>query len=237
MESLFNFVAPPTPCGYLHNKMWSLQYEVVGALTPAEYLERMRQGWRRFGDTLFRPRCSGCRACRSLRILVDRFHPDRSQRRVSRQNMDTVQLRIGVPSISQAKLHLYDEYHAFRAATRGWPAHEPKDPYNYRQSFVDNPFATEEWCYFVGRKLVAVGYVDNLPGGMSAIYFFYDPAERDRSLGTWNILCMVEQAVRRRIPHLYLGYYVADCPSMIYKARFRPNQVLGVDGKWHDFQS
>ena len=44
-----------------------------------------------------------------------------------------------------------------------------------------------------------------------------------------------EHARQRRIPHLYLGYYVAGCPSMEYKRLFVPNQVLRSDGHWHDF--
>jgi arginine-tRNA-protein transferase len=102
---------------------------------------------------------------------------------------------------------------------------------------VDNPFPTQEWCYYLGKRLVAVGYVDDLPGGLSAIYFYYDPDERWRSLGTWNILCILEQAARRRIPHVYLGYYVEGCASMTYKCRFEPNQILGLDGRWHDFKT
>jgi len=235
MESLFNFVAPPTPCGYLPDQLWSLEYEVVADLTAGEYMDRMRQGWRRFGDTMFRPRCASCHACRSLRILANQFRPDRSQRRVRKLNDGEVRLRIGVPSVSRAKLDLYDRYHAFRTATRGWPRHEPSDPYNYRQSFVDNPFPTQEWCYYLGQRLVGVGYVDDLPGGLSAIYFFYDPECQRRSLGTWNILCLLKEAVRRRPPHLYLGYYVAGCASMTYKAQFRPNQALDPSGGWQDF--
>ena len=70
---------------------------------------------------------------------------------------------------------------------KGWPDHGPKDPADYADSFVDNPFPTEEWCYYLGDRLVGVGYVDVLPDGLSAIYFFYDPDERDRSLGTFNV--------------------------------------------------
>ncbi|TMQ33816.1 MAG: arginyltransferase, partial [Planctomycetota bacterium] len=68
-----------------------------------------------------------------------------------------------------------------------------------------------------------------------AIYFFYDPAERWRSLGTWNVLCILEEARRRGVRHVYLGYYVEGSPSMVYKGRFRPNQILGPDRKWQDF--
>ena len=63
-----------------------------------------------------------------------------------------------------------------------------------------------------------------------------DPGERHRSLGTWNVLNLIDRARARGLSHLYLGYYVAGCPSMAYKTRFAPNQVLGEDGHWHDFQ-
>jgi arginine-tRNA-protein transferase len=73
-------------------------------------------------------------------------------------------------------------------------------------------------------------------GGLSAIYFFYDPRERHRSLGTWNVLCLLDEAVRRGLPFVYLGYYVEGCPSMAYKPRFAPNQVRGSDGVWRAFR-
>src|SRR5262249_13008163 len=119
---------------------------------------------------------------------------------------------------------------------KGWPTHPPKDAHDYADSFVDNPFPTQEWCYYLDRQLVGVGYVDDLPGGLSAIYFFYDPDYQDQSLGTWNVLNVIDQAAQRRLPPVYLGYYLADCPSMSYKARFVPNQLLGEDGRWRDFR-
>src|SRR5581483_5997021 len=207
----------------------------VIALSPAEYMNRMIRGWRRFGTVLFRPRCSTCNACRSLRVVVDPFHPDRSQRRASKANEGIIELRIGTPEVTREKLALYDRYHAHQTEVKGWPAHPAKDEDEYAHSFVHNPFPTQEWCYYRGETLTGVGYVDDLPGGLSAIYFFYDPAERHRSPGTWHVLSMLEVARARRIPHLYLGYYVAGCPSMTYKSRFRPSQVLGLDGRWHDF--
>jgi leucyl-tRNA---protein transferase len=235
MESLFRFVAPPTRCGYLPDRQWSLEYDVVTGATTADYLARMLQGWRRFGDTLFRPRCEGCSACRSLRVLVERFRPDRSQKRAARANGD-VRIRIGPPSVTKGKLSLYDRYHAYQSDAKGWPQHPAKDAASYAHSFVDNPFPTQEWCYYLDDRLVGVGYVDDLPGGLSAIYFFYDPDQRQRSLGTFNVLSLLEYARRRKVPHVYLGYYVAGCGSMEYKTRYVPNQLLGEDGRWHDFR-
>jgi arginyl-tRNA--protein-N-Asp/Glu arginylyltransferase len=236
MESLFHYVASPSACGYLPEQLWSLEYEMVGACSAADYMARLQSGWRRFGSMLFRPRCPVCRACQSLRVVVDRFRPNRSQKRAWQTNVGTVELHIGQPSVSRAKLNLYDRYHAYRTQTKGWPEHPAKDVASYAHSFVDNPFACEEWCYFLDRKLIGVGYVDALTCGLSAIYFFYDPAYARRSLGTYNVLCLLKEAAARKLPHLYLGYYVAGCSSLAYKARFVPNEVLGHDKHWVSFR-
>ncbi len=235
METLFQYVAPPSQCGYLPDQLWSLEYEVVGQISPYEYLYRMASGWRRFGNMLFRPRCRSCQACRSLRVVVDRFRPNRSQKRARKANEQDVQVIIGEPVVTRAKLNLYDRYHAFQAYNKSWPLHPAKDAASYIQSFVDNPFYTEEWCYYLDRKLVGVGYVDSLPGGMSAIYFFYDPEYRQRSLGTWNVVRLLEECALRKIPYLYLGYHVSQCNSLSYKANFAPNQLLDASGEWRDF--
>jgi leucyl-tRNA---protein transferase len=232
VESLFRYIATPSRCGYLSDRLWSLEYELMTAISAAEYAQRMLQGWRRFGAMLFRPRCVRCTACQPIRVCVDRFRPSRSQRRAWKDNEAQIELRIGTPSASRTKLNLYDRYHAFQAEVKGWPQHPARDAAAYVSSFVNNPFPTQEWCYFLDGNLVGVGYVDNLPVGLSGIYFFYDPALRVRSLGTWNVLKLIEATAQRRLPHLYLGYYVAGCGSMAYKKNFVPNQILGVDGVW-----
>ncbi len=259
MESLFRYVTAPHTCGYLPDRDQRMEYEYVAAITPAEYLQRIYEGWRHFGTVLFRPVCEGCRECQAIRISVNDFRPDRSQKRVRQLNQGVIELRIGEPAVTKAKLALYDRFHAFQSETKGWPEHPGKDVNGYVSSFVHQPFAVEEWCYYRDDRLVGVGYVDHLPGvaareppdrlplnllnepatpslagGLSAIYFVYDPDERERSLGTWNVLCTIEQARRRGLPYVYLGYYVEGCGSMAYKMRFAPNQLRQQDGAWHD---
>lgn len=236
METVFNFVSTPGPCGYLPEQSWRLEYEIVRSMSAQEYLDRLERGWRRFGISLFRPRCPACAACRSLRVLVEQFRPDRSMRRLRKANAGSVRHEIGTPSVTRAKLDLYDRFHAFQTDFKGWPEHDPKDAEGYSHSFAENPTPTQEWRYYHEERLVGVGYVDDLPGAMSAIYFFYDPDCRHLSLGTWNVLCLLEHAAAQGIPYLYLGYFVNGCRSMAYKARFVPNQTLGQDGRWHDFR-
>lgn len=189
---------------------------------------RLQEGWRRFGPVMFRHDCTSCRMCQSLRVPVETFSPTRSQRRAWRMNHGAVTLRVGVPASSPEILELFARFQHHGAATKGWPERAAPD----LRLFVQNPFPTEEWRYSLGDRLVGVGYVDALPEGLSAIYFVHDPGEHRRSLGTFNILAMIEAARERGLPHVYLGYYVEGCRSLEYKARFAPNEVLTGDGRW-----
>jgi arginine-tRNA-protein transferase len=151
-------------------------------------------------------------------------------------NEGEIRLKIGRPSVTNAKMELYGRFHEFQHGLKGWPKHGEESPAAYSESFVENPFPTEEWCYYLGEQLVGVGYVDALPDGLSAIYFFYDPDLRDRSLGTFNVLRVLREAARRRHSHVYLGYFVEGCRSLEYKGRFRPNEVILPDGTWVTFR-
>jgi arginine-tRNA-protein transferase len=243
MKSLFRYTMPPGPCAYLPWEEASLEYEVVTQLSRAEYLRLMLDGWRRFGLMLFRPACAACQACQSLRVRAGEFTPTRSQRRNRKLNEGQVELRIGPPSVTREKLDLYDRFHHYQESRKGWREQSPKDPDSYADAFVSQPFPVEEWCFYYQGELVGVGYVDHLPegeaaeGGLSAIYFYWEPALAGRGLGTWNVLSMIEEARRRGLPYVYLGYYVAGCPSMEYKPLFVPNEVRGEDGQWRVYRN
>ena len=226
----------PGRCGYLPDRDWRLEYQIALEIDAAEYAARMLAGWRRFGRSLFRPACQGCAECRPIRVDVDRFRPDRSQKRARKANADDLVLEIGQPAATRETLDLYRRYHAHQAEARQWPERSGEGSAEFRETFVDNPFPTEEWRYRLDGRLVGVGYVDALPVGLSAITYFHDPEHRSRSLGTWNVLSLIDRARALGLPHVYLGYYIADCRSMAYKARFVPNEVRGPGGVWAEFR-
>ncbi len=234
MVPTVRWTEPPSPCLYLPDHVSQFEYLSVSTIEAFEYLELLRAGWRRFGRTLFRQSCSGPGACRALRVDALRFRPDRSQRRAQSANQGTVRLSIGAPGISRERVSLFERFHAERSQTRGWSPYESDDVAELAASFLDNPLPTQEWCYHLGEKLVGIGYVDVMAGGLSGIYFVRDPAYHDRSLGTWNVLCLLDRARALGVPHVYLGYHTAGCPSLQYKGRFRPNQTLDPDGTWRD---
>jgi leucyl-tRNA---protein transferase len=226
----FTFTTRPAPCPYLPDETQQLRYvEAVPALDRSSYMVLLRQGWRRFGSSAFRPECPACAACQSLRVPVDTFRPSDSQRRVWRKNHGDVEVRTAEPSWSPEREALLARFHQFGHETKRWAENSVGLHF-----FVDNPFRTEEWSYWLGERLIGVGYVDALAEALSAIYFFHDPDEHRRSLGTFNILTMIERAKQRHVPHVYLGYYVGGCRSLEYKRRFAPNELLG-GGVWSPF--
>ena len=236
MESLIRFTAPPSQCGYLPDRNWSLEYEHVASASAAEYGRRLEQGWHRFGHTIFRPRCPACTACRSLRVVVEQFRPDRSQRRARKANDGrrgaAHRLRRGSRAAGWPCTTAITPFSPISRAGRSTPPRTPKATPTRSPTirFLSRSGATT-WA----ANLVGVGYVDVLPTAMSAIYFFYEPAERQRSLGTWNVLRIIEEAARRRLPHVYLGYFVGGCRSLAYKACFVPNEP--TRRRWRPFRT
>lgn len=235
MIPLLTFTTPPHDCTYLPGQTARLSYRIVERITPQEYESLMERGWRRFGHALFTHDCPRCSACQSLRIPTATFRMNRTQRRAWAANADLT-LNIGQPGVTDEILDLYDRFHQSRSKTIGWTYRGEKDADSYIEGFVHQPFIVEEWQYRLNGRLVGVGYVDPLPGSLSAIYFFHEPEEHRRSLGTYNVLRVIAAARERQAPFAYLGYFVDGCRSLEYKARFAPNEILGPDGVWRPFR-
>jgi arginine-tRNA-protein transferase len=103
---------------------------------------------------------------------------------------------------------------------------------DYRAMIEDSPVLTRIVELRDGEgRLHGACLVDVLDDGISAVYSFYAPDAPKRSLGTFLVLALVDEARRRRLPYVYLGYWIAESPKMNYKARFQPHEVL-VDGEW-----
>ncbi|HEY9789276.1 MAG TPA: arginyltransferase [Candidatus Obscuribacterales bacterium] len=235
MDKGLRYLPPATPCHYLPEQMWRLEYRIVNQLSQQEFHDLVARGWRRFGNMLFRPRCPSCIACQPIRVIADAFKPDRSQRRVTKLNADT-RLEIGQPTLDDERLDLYFRHHAHHADQKGWPDPDIDRGVRHIHSIVAGPLPVMEWAYYRDDKLVAVSYVDDLGDGFSGIYFYHDPEYRKYSLGTWICLSLIEEAAQRHLPYVYLGYYIAGCRSMEYKGQFGPNQVLQPDGQWVNFR-
>ena len=79
-------------------------------------------------------------------------------------------------------------------------------------------------------RLIAVMLYDRIIDGTSAVYSYFAPDEDQRSLGSYLILDLIGRTQTAALPHVYLGYWIADTPKMSYKIRFRPIETLGPEG-------
>ena len=78
--------------------------------------------------------------------------------------------------------------------------------------------------------LIACCLTDRLSDGLSMVYSFYEPELEHRSLGAFMIFDHAERAKGLGLPHVYLGYWVEGSRKMDYKARFLPQERLGMGG-------
>lgn len=214
-------------CSYLPDREATTSYRWLEDCDAETYQQMLERGWRRFGCTFFRPECAHCAECRSLRVPVDTFVPNRSMRRAWESNAD-LEVFLGPPALSLEHLDLFERYHSARSRDRGWNE-KHTSPQDYYLSFVDGAHEYgAELQLRLGEKLVAVALLDILPQAISAIYCYYDPRLKERSLGTMAILTELEIARSRGIPHLFLGYWVEPNASMRYKARYQPHEILAA---------
>lgn len=219
---------PDHACPYLPDRNAS-DRAIWASEMPADLYEQfMDAGFRRSGKLLYQPACRGCRACISIRVCVNDFRPDKSQRRCGRRNADLNVTR-GRPAFSQEKFALYRKY------IRLWHGRLEVEASSSFEAFLyDSPLSTTTEFEYRDRssRLLAAGICDVCPGSLSSVYFYFDPDESRRGLGTFGVLKEIEFAKSIGAPYYYLGYWVAGCGAMEYKKNFQPNEILRSDGIW-----
>jgi arginine-tRNA-protein transferase len=214
----------PFPCPYLPDRISRNITIQAGSLPPGVYHAFMDLNFRRMGGLFYRPDCPGCAECRMLRVPVAEFRPSRAQRRCQAANAD-LNVAVGEPRLDAERERLYADY--LEARHDGQMQGSPAELRDFL--YTSNVETIEVVCRLAGR-IVAVGIADVEPLALSAVYCYFAPDLKIRSLGVFNVLSLLEECRRRDLSHLYLGYYVAGSPRMSYKASFRPCEQLGPGG-------
>lgn len=212
-------------CPYLPEKLSRMEYKFIQNCSKELNQDLVNRGWRRFGSYFSRPICEDCNECVGLRVDALNFTLSKSHKRVIRKNADT-QIIIKKPNLSNEHLFLHEKYHDFMRDKRGWKINS-LDFRQYFNLYVDGAFDFGyELDFFIGEKLICVDLIDILKDGISSIYCFYDPEFNDLSLGKFSLLNEIAIAKTRGLPYIYLGYFVAGCKSLRYKADYTPNEIL-----------
>jgi arginine-tRNA-protein transferase len=221
-------------CSYLKDKKQTLHYKIIENCSTENSQELIERGYRRFGNTYFRPICQSCNECQSIKIDVENFTFSKSAKRVLKKSKD-LSIYIQRPTLSQEHLELFDKYHHYMSIKKGWEFTQVT-PQHYYSSFV---YGAEDYgyeiLYYDKKKLIGVDLIDILRDGISSIYFYYDPDYAKYSLGRLSLYKQIEYAKRANKSWIYLGYYVKECPSLAYKAEYKP--YLTLEGRPSEYES
>lgn len=214
------------PCSYLKNQQErvavALDDELQGV---AGYELLLANGFRRSGDTIYRPHCDLCSKCIAIRIDAQNSSPTKSQRRLLNK-AKTLYWEVS-DQIDPNWFTLYEGY--INARHQGGSMYPPKQEDFVR--FMRSQQIPNSFLHvYEEHKLIAVGVIDQTRNANSAFYTFYEP-EHPISLGTLSILYQIEYTRLQGKKWLYLGYQIDECPAMNYKVRFDSHQRL-VNHRW-----
>lgn len=208
-------------CSYLPDRQAnSLFVDPQTEMTANIYSALIQQGFRRSGDYVYSPYCKKCQECIPVRLNVRDFVLSRSQKRCKNKNRH-ISVIAREPVYDETHFQLYSAYVKTRHFGGGMD--QPSD-----DKYLD--FLTSKWSdttFFEFReadKIIAIAATDIVMNGLSAVYTFFDPASeyQKRSLGVYSIIWQAEEARRRGMKWLYLGYWIQNCAKMNYKDKYQP---------------
>jgi len=220
-------ITPQHPCSYLPDEQsMTLFVDPKCDLDQATYSMLAQLGFRRSGEHLYRPQCPQCKACIPVRVVVNDFVPTRSKRRIAKRNAD---IRVTWHEAQYSDEH-FDLYQRYIKARHAGSSMDDDDPLHYQRLLCASWGETRVMELRCAGQLFGVAITDVLNDGLSAVYTYFDPQQRQRSLGSFAILQQIEAARRAALPYLYLGYWIQQCENMAYKDKFRPFEAFDGHG-------
>ncbi len=97
------------PCSYLPNEQERLLIALDERLqNNTSYSLLMSEGFRRSGEQSYRPYCLECHACKSIRVVINRFKASKSQKKSLKRNAHLVLKRSN--ELKACYFPLYEKY-------------------------------------------------------------------------------------------------------------------------------
>ena len=222
-QSIQLYVTKSHDCGYMDDKQaTNLVPDPNMPMTMAIYSQLIQLGYRRSGDHTYRPHCENCSECVPCRVPVNRFIARKTQQRCLKRNQD-LSISIVPAHYSDEHFALYSKYLFARHPDGGMANPEPDDFKNFLYcDWSDTQFIEIRH----NQQLKAVAVTDKVNNGLSAVYSYFDPSEKQRGLGSFCVLQQIQLVASLGLDYLYLGYWINQNKKMHYKANFKPLETF-----------
>ena len=220
-------------CPYIHDgRTAQVEYLLPSDEEVRNFDQFLSKGYRRLETIFYRNLCEGCSSCIPIRLSVRDFVLSKSQRRTLRENEEITVVTLHRPMVTAEKIYLYERY--IRTKHGQHDESDVRDPEQALRTMHYGFENTLEMDYFLDRKLIGVGIVDEGNDALSSNYFYYNTDVLERRPGIFSVIQEIFLAQRLKKRFFYLGFYIAETEKMSYKKYFRPNQILR-NGRWEAF--
>lgn len=228
------FVTSPAPCPYLPGRQERKVFTELRGDHAGELNDALgRIGFRRSQSVAYRPSCSGCTACVSVRVVASEFVPNATQRKQIKRNAD-LEVSACRAWATDEQFQLLRKYLSQRHPGGGMAGMDESDYADMVEHSPVTSYVVEYREPSVGGargRLVGACLTDRQADGLSMIYSFFDADHPTRpGLGNAIIMDHILRARAAGLGYVYLGYWVKGSPRMAYKIRYRPIEVLGPQG-------
>ncbi len=222
------YVTAPQKCPYIKGKVERKLFTALYGRNSVKLNDELSlQGFRRSQKVLYRPLCSNCSACLSIRVKVNEFNHSKSQIRVINKNKKLERIK-KKPEATDEQYEIFKKYLTHRHLNGGM---SDMDAIEFSSMIEETNVDSQIFEYWESKeehnkKLVAVCLTDTNKDGLSMVYSFYDPKYYSQSLGRYMILDHINLTKSRNLDYLYLGYWIRENSKMGYKSNYIPAEVF-----------
>ncbi len=228
ISALHFYLTAPYACSYLPEQQARSQVAAPAHLINTRlYSQLVRHGFRRSSTHIYRPRCDACNACIQMRVPVQQFTPNRTQRRAWIQH-SALSITLHPLEDKPEYYALYQRYQHARHPDGGMD----NDDHDAYQTFLLQSHVDTLLVEFREQGILRmVSIIDLLSDGLSSVYTFFDPELPRARFGVYNVLWQIELCRKLNLEYVYLGYWIEKSRKMTYKTQYRPAQGL-QNGVW-----
>ena len=229
LEQPIYMLTKATPCPYLDGKV---EKRIATDITYNKDIhnELALNGFRRVENWMYRPVCDNCSACKSYRVIIDKFELTKSLKRINKK-LSEVSYKLVE---NKATHEHYDLFKKYQLKRHSGGSMADMDEDDFISMIETSPIQTLLMEFRDKlNKLIGVILLDVNNNTLSAVYSFFEPNLKKIGIGNFMISQCLIYGKKNKYKYLYLGYYISQISSMAYKIRFRPGQILD-NNEWEN---